>query len=562
MAKKYFLSRLQAAIALCLALLLFQAGCENPATTPDLAVLYPPPNPGPSLTAGDGYLQVQFTKVASAVSYRIYYNTSENPAGALSVDVKQPENQLVECLIQPLTNGQTYWVWAEARFSDARSELSASDHAAPRAKPQSPPAAFDAYPNDGSLDLTWSLASDADSYVVYYNTTGGAVPPDDSAWVEFQVDKTYAVMGLVTGLDNSTSYNLWIRAKNSSGESAGYTPKAAVTPVSGGGAPQTPVISLLKAGHESIIVEWEAVQRATGYKIYYNTSNTTSGAAEKSVPAGYGLMRESVTGLTNKTGYWIWVAAMNGSAESAVSSVKTATPQPKPDLNMNDRLMRLGSAESRFPNEEAGKGDRLSRKQETALGDLVADAMLYWANKHKTEHGISANIDFTIVNGGVIVGALARGPITVGDVNRFLHPEGDKMSILTMTGSQIMTLFKDHVAKVRHDGGGGNGTGGFGQVSKKVRYTINYHNDSRGGVLEDFTFDGQPLEDGKSYTFVTSTYLVDNGDGYGPYLLTDSKTNTGKQINEAVAEWIYNQNEVPIKPETDGRILLRNAVWK
>jgi hypothetical protein len=367
-------------------------------------------------------------------------------------------------------------------------------------------------------------------------------------------------MGHISGLDNGSSYNVWIRAGNTSGIS-----DFSAGPITGSPAAGAPSGSLrtlrLVPLDASLRVEWNAVIGAAGYELYYrpyDEADSVNGATKvtETVNAGAGRVGATIDGLQNKKAYRVWVKTANGNVYSASAN---ETPQPKPTFSMNDNLMVLGEAMAQFPNAEAGKGDRLSRKQETALGDLVADAMLEWANNHKSEHNITDNIDFAIVNGGIIVNGLGKGLITVSTVRRFLHAEGDKMSILTMNGSAVKRLFTERVASVPHSGGGGGGTGAFAQVSAQVRYIINYHNDSRGGVMESLTFNGEPFDESADYTFVTNTWLVGGGDGYGPYLLSGSHTSTNKEIAEAVAEYIYTRGQ--ISPVTDGRIVLVNEVW-
>jgi hypothetical protein len=373
-------------------------------------------------------------------------------------------------------------------------------------------------------------------------------------------------MGLIRDLTNEASYNVWIRASNTSGESNGYTYSSG-SPQQQGSVPGTPAGDIyLAPADERITVMWDAVPRATGYKLYAGTTNNIEEAKISAlVPTGFGRMNGSIGDLTNKTPYWVWVAAVNNAGEGAPSAPNTETPQPRPALNMSNSSQIIGEALARFPNEEAGKGDRLSRKQETALGDLTADSMWYWADKYHTgENGAKKKkIDFAFVNGGVIVMGLPKGTITVGLAVKLFY--GDKMSILTMTGAQIKDLFENYVAHVPHSGSGGKGTGAFGQVSSHVRYTIDYHGEVKGGVMSGLTFNGQSFNDSETYTFVTSTYLLDdNTDGYVPILTKatgDNRYNTGTYISDALADWIYNQ-PLPIEPKTDGRIVLKNEVWQ
>ena len=564
-----------ACLALCAALLVGLAGCDNLSSASTLEDLRELTNPAPkgsnSAVAGDGVIDVLFTKVADTDyaqvrGYRIYWNTAEYPDPtdpAKVADVGQSDTQLVSYQIRGLQNGTQYWVWAATRYDNGRSPYSEPLTATPRARPASPPSWFTASANEGALDLTWNRVGDADSYSVYWSGSGGgATPPEGAPSSEFYADRDYDVMGYIDGLDNGTSYTLWIQARNSSGGSDGYTQASGVTtPAAGGagGAPgAVPGTISLAPGDGRFVVSWDAVKVATAYRLYYSTTSTMGTDYAEANP-GAGRRTGTISGLTNGTPYWVWVVAVNGSNEAGPSASKSSTPYPPPPLNMSNRSMVIGTAAARFPNEEAGKGDRLSRKQETALADLVADSMYEWAESHKADYNVN-QIDFAFTNGGVIATALAAGPIKVDSIIKALHPEGDKMSIVTLTGTQVKRLFNERVAQVPHSGGGGSGTGAFGQVSSHVRYTIDYHGDSRGGVMEGLTFNGEPFEDSTNYTIVTNTYLVvENGDGYGPYLNIGTPINTGKEIAEAVCEWIYNQDGTPITPKTDGRITLVNT---
>jgi hypothetical protein len=411
---------------------------------------------------------------------------------------------------------------------------------------------------------------DAENYIVYYNTIGGAIPPEGSESAEFYVDRDsryHAVTGHISGLIDGTPYTVWIRAKNESGESIGYT-MATGTPGAASGTPSAPAHISVAPSDGGLKVQWNAVLGVTGYKLYYGTTNVSDDATEatttpSSIGAGAGKMSATVTGLTNNTLYYVWVKAVNGDHESSLAGPRNETPVPKPGINTGDSSFVLGTATAYFPNAEAGKGDRLSRKQETALGDLLADSMLWWAEQHKGDTGIDLSgttIDFAFVNGGLIVNAIPAGTITIGTLNTLLYPEPDNLSILQMTGAQVKTLFYNYVAKIRHDGGGGNGTGGFGQVSAGVSYTIDYNHDPRGGVIQDLKFNDAPFDDNTTYTLVTNTWLVEGGDGYGPAFTGASRTDTGKLCKQALIEYIYDKGE--ISPKTDGRITLKNEVWK
>jgi 2',3'-cyclic-nucleotide 2'-phosphodiesterase (5'-nucleotidase family) len=311
----------------------------------------------------------------------------------------------------------------------------------------------------------------------------------------------------------------------------------------------------VKTGDAKLTVVWNAVKRAKTYILYYNTQDNRDSAIQWSeeIDRAAGTLSARITGLANETQYYVWVEAKN-SAGTRVSPSAYEIPHAKRPLNFNNPNTVIGTASARFPNEEAGKGDRLSRKQETAFGDLVCESMTAWARSN------GHAVDFAFINGGVIQGAIPKGSITIGMLNTLLY--GDQLSIVTLRGNKVQELF-EYVASIRHTGGGGSGTGAFGQVSKEVRYTINYtySADHINGVLENFTIGGSAVDPNRNYTFITSTYLVDGGDGYGAYLLSDLHVPTGLTLYKAVAEYIYDQDGVPLVPATDGRIVLIGAVW-
>jgi hypothetical protein len=551
---------------LCFALLLFPVltSCDNLNSTTEIDPnrVYAAPSPGPSLTPGDRQVQVQFTKVATATGYELYYHTIEDPDSAIRFTGEISEaGNLVQAFITGLENGVEYFVWAKAVYNGGVSGFSEPGTGMPRAKPAGPPATLTVSSSDAALDLSWNQVPEADSYVVYRDTVSAAEPGPTSYKAEFSGDPVCEVMGLLTSLSNGTPYYVWISAKNTSGETA-YTGPISGTPSASVSIPVVPGRPRLTASESKIIVQWNAVKQAKTYQVYYHSTNNSADAImlPDEISAAPGAITATIPDLTNGQAYYVWVKAVNSSGASGYSSSNNTTPHEKARLNMNNTNMLIGKAAQRFPNEETGKGDRLSRKQETALGDLVADSMAYWIRKHKAGYQISGTIDFAFVNGGVITRALEKGNITVGTITGLLY--GDAMSILTLKGSKILELFQ-YVAQVRHTGGGGSGTGAFGQVSKEVRYIINYTygSDPTRGDLEDFTLYGEAIDPNKDYTFITSTYLVDGGDGYGAYMQTDRRKDTNLFISEAVADYIYDQDMVPIVPQTDGRITLVGEVW-
>jgi 5'-nucleotidase/UDP-sugar diphosphatase len=183
-------------------------------------------------------------------------------------------------------------------------------------------------------------------------------------------------------------------------------------------------------------------------------------------------------------------------------------------------------------------GDRLTRKQETALGDAICDANVWYFT---TVYG--QEVDFAFHNGGNIRTQLPAGPITREQVLTIL-PFENYLYIVSLKGSDIIELF-NFIASIPQ------GAGGWAQVSKEVRYTIDYSGDT--GQLKDLTIHGEPVDPDKVYRFSTNDYLLSGGDGYTVLTQAAEPFNTSLLLSFVFIEWIKSVGE-PLTPATDGRI--------
>ena len=187
---------------------------------------------------------------------------------------------------------------------------------------------------------------------------------------------------------------------------------------------------------------------------------------------------------------------------------------------------RIGYAEKTFWNKE-------ERKRETALGDLVADSLLWYMRKF--------NPDFAFQNGGAIRAALPEGPIrkkTVFDV----LPFDSTAVVLSLKGNDVQALF-DYVATVQP------GNGAFPQVSDGVSFTIN-----RSTVrCENILIDGNPIDPDRTYKIVTNSYLGSGGDGYKVFLKAVDRFDSSTFQRNILVEYIKHLGG-NIKPEVKGRI--------
>jgi 5'-nucleotidase/UDP-sugar diphosphatase len=183
-------------------------------------------------------------------------------------------------------------------------------------------------------------------------------------------------------------------------------------------------------------------------------------------------------------------------------------------------------------------GDRLTRKKETALGDMICDANVWYFREIYQQH-----IDFAFHNGGNMRAELKQGPITQEQILTVL-PFENYLYIVSLKGSDIIELF-NFIATIPQ------GAGGFPQVSAEVRYTLDYTGEQ--AQLRDLTIGGAPVDPNRIYRFCTNDYLLKGGDGYEVLTRSVEPFNTSLLLSYVTIEYIRAHSGV-ITPTTDGRI--------
>ena len=191
----------------------------------------------------------------------------------------------------------------------------------------------------------------------------------------------------------------------------------------------------------------------------------------------------------------------------------------------------IGTATGTFDNSKV-------RKEETALGDLVADAML-WETKN-------LKVDFAIQNGGGIRADLAEGRITKKHIYEIL-PFDNTIMVLKLQGDQVIDLF-NYIAAIPP------GKGAFPQISEGVRFAVNY--DAK--RCEEITINGNPIDPKKIYTIATNSYMASGGDGYTVFRNAADRYDTSAFQRDAVIDYIIHLGGT-IRPELKGRIRLIGA---
>lgn len=132
--------------------------------------------------------------------------------------------------------------------------------------------------------------------------------------------------------------------------------------------------------------------------------------------------------------------------------------------------------------------DMTRHKPESELSNLLCD-ILIWGSKAFGEQPV-----FAVYNMGGIRANLAKGKVTVGDVNE-VAPFENKICFLTLTGDKVLELFQ----QMAHRGGEGLSSGVHLVITK------DHH-------LKSVTIGGEPVDPQKSYRIATLDYLAEGND--------------------------------------------------
>ena len=139
-------------------------------------------------------------------------------------------------------------------------------------------------------------------------------------------------------------------------------------------------------------------------------------------------------------------------------------------------------------------GNRLIRRAETNLGDLLTDAV---------RHQMQAQIG--LFNGGGFRSGISAGTITYGDITN-AQPFDDHLSKFEASGAQILAMLERCTSSLPAE------EGQFPQVSG-LRYTIHQQSDtvSDVAVFEEVSGNWIPLDPTGHYTIASSDYYARGG---------------------------------------------------
>ena len=216
-----------------------------------------------------------------------------------------------------------------------------------------------------------------------------------------------------------------------------------------------------------------------------------------------------------------------------------------------------------------GERDPGNRTEETNLGNLITDAMV-WSVTH--EGGIEQFEPSHIVgitNGGGIRATLQPGPISMKDINTVL-PFGNTVAVVYVTGAELLEVLEASTFCTP------KAIGGYPQTSG-IKWTIDttaeydqgeVYTTISGGESSYFapasikrvtieSINGEPFDPEATYAVVTNNFCAVGGDTYNVFknaYVAGSTFDTSIPMDEAVMQYITNALNGTITAETYGEV--------
>ena len=293
----------------------------------------PPDPPGPvaavSVTRADGSLTASWDAPDRATSYHVTYRAHDGQWQLAALN-----HTGTSITINGVDNTKTYTVGVRARNISGDSSWRNSPPAGPYTPPGTPEtpappgpvAAVTVTRADGSLTASWDAPDRAATYHVTYRA-------HDGNWQLAALNHTETSI-TINGVDNTKTYTVGVRARNSSGDSswrnsppAGpYTPPQTPDPPD---PPATPSSVTITRTDGSLTASWDAVDGASKYHVTYSDDGGASWHAP--VDDHTNVPSNSITfSVDNAKSYIIGVRAGNDAGWSGWRNSPSAGPYTPP----------------------------------------------------------------------------------------------------------------------------------------------------------------------------------------------------------------------------------------
>ena len=201
-----------------------------------------------------------------------------------------------------------------------------------------------------------------------------------------------------------------------------------------------------------------------------------------------------------------------------------------------------------------GEREPGNRTEETNLGDLITDALVWGAEREGTE------VDAAVTNGGGIRASIAAGDITKKDINTVL-PFGNTLSIVQVTGAELLEALEASTYCTP------TSIGGFPQVSG-IKFTVDttkaydqgeqypgstYYGPKSIQRVTIETVGGEPFDANATYTIATNDFMAAGGDTYYAFAAASVNYDLGLSMDEVVMDYITDELKGTVTEEAYGQ---------
>ena len=207
---------------------------------------------------------------------------------------------------------------------------------------------------------------------------------------------------------------------------------------------------------------------------------------------------------------------------------------------------RLGAVFAKSEVELNGKRDPGVRTQETNLGDLITDALLWYATKDG-KLDVPADHIVAVTNGGGIRASIKAGDITMKDINTVL-PFGNTVAVVYISGEKLLESLEAATQSAP------TALGGFPQIAginlslctgaayDKQDETYpggsTYYGPKSINRVTINSINGKPFRAKDTYAVVTNDFMAAGGDVYYAFASSPKIVDTGTPMDEALVEFI------------------------
>lgn len=215
-----------------------------------------------------------------------------------------------------------------------------------------------------------------------------------------------------------------------------------------------------------------------------------------------------------------------------------------------------------------GDRDPGNRTEETNLGDLITDSMLWKATENAGSIKVDSDNIVAVTNGGGIRASINAGDITRKDVNTVL-PFGNTIAVVYVKGSELLEALEASTYSTP------GAVGAFPQIAgMQIEIDTTRTYDANDITYPGSTYfgpktinrvtikniNGKDFDEDETYAVVTNNFLAAGGDTYYAFASATEQFDTGIPMDEALMEYITTVLESEITEGTYGSIAGRIAI--